>query len=114
MNCAGLTTARTRWHSLTRAALSKGGRAKSKFLSVSVGIATTSHIETAYETNHHAAQLSRSVENSKNFPIGDRALVGQDGTTMNESQKQFSFTRGALSTCERRKSNFLIQERIAS
>ena len=31
MNCAGLTTARSRWHSLTRAALSKGGRAKSKF-----------------------------------------------------------------------------------
>jgi hypothetical protein len=75
--------------SLTRAALSTGGRAKSKFLSV-------------------------SVENSKTFPIDGRALVGQDGTTMNESQKQFSFTRGALSTCERRKSNYLIQERIAS
>jgi hypothetical protein len=44
--------------------------------------------------------------------LNDRALVGQDGTTVNESQKQFSFTRGALSTCERRKNNFLIQERI--
>ena len=44
--------------------------------------------------------------------LDNRALVGQDGTTVNESQKQFSFTRGALSTCEHRKSNFLIQERI--
>ena len=75
--------------SFTRAASSTGGRAR-KQIPIS------------------------SVENSKNFPIDDRALVGQDGTTMNESQKQFSFTRGALSTCERRKSNFLIQERIAS
>jgi hypothetical protein len=41
------------------------------------------------------------------LPVDTLRQVRQDGTAMNESEKQFSFTRAASSTCGRAKSKFL-------
>jgi hypothetical protein len=41
------------------------------------------------------------------LPVDALSQVWQDGAAMNESEKQFSFTRAALSTGGRAKSNVL-------
>jgi hypothetical protein len=46
-------------------------------------------------------------ENRQNFLIDALGPVWQDGPAMNESENQFSFTRAALSTGGRAKSNVL-------
>jgi hypothetical protein len=47
-------------------------------------------------------------ENRKTLPVDALRQLWQDGAGMNESEKQFSFTRAASSTSGRAKSKFLL------
>jgi hypothetical protein len=50
---------------------------------------------------------AKPPENRQNSPVAALRQAWQDGAAMNESEKQFSFTRAALSTGGRAKSNVL-------
>jgi hypothetical protein len=50
---------------------------------------------------------ARPPENRQNLPVAALQQLWQDGTGMNESEKQFSFTRAASSTSGAVKSKFL-------
>jgi hypothetical protein len=49
---------------------------------------------------------AKPPENRQNLPVHALREVWQDGAPMNESEKQFFFTRAVLSACGRAKSKF--------
>ena len=51
---------------------------------------------------------AKPPEHRHNLPVDAHHHLWQDGAGMNESERQFSFTPAALSTCERAKQQFLI------
>jgi hypothetical protein len=56
---------------------------------------------------HTLADGGKPPEPRQNLPVDALRQVWQDRAAMNESEKQFSLTRAALSTCGRAKSKFL-------
>jgi hypothetical protein len=55
---------------------------------------------------------AKPPENRQNLPVAALHQLWQDGPGMNESEKQFSFTRAASSTSGRAKSNLLAVSRM--
>jgi hypothetical protein len=51
---------------------------------------------------------AKPPEDRQNLPVAALHQFWQDGAGMNESEKPFSFTRAALSTCGRAKSKLLL------
>ena len=56
---------------------------------------------------HALGDGAKPPENRQNLPVDALGPVWQNEAAMNESEKQFSLTRAALSTCGRAKSKFL-------
>jgi hypothetical protein len=57
---------------------------------------------------HALGEEAKPPENRQNLPVGALGPVWQDGAAMNESEKQFSFTRAVLSTSGRARKQSLI------
>src|ERR1035441_1817914 len=53
---------------------------------------------------------AKPPENRHTLPVDALHQLWQDGAAMNESEKQFSFTRTALSTCGRAKNQIPISD----
>ena len=56
---------------------------------------------------HALGDGAKPPENQQNLAVDALREVREDWAAMKESEKQFSFTRAALSTCGRAKGNFL-------
>jgi hypothetical protein len=57
---------------------------------------------------HALGDGAKPPENRQNLPVDALGPAWQDVAAMNESEKQFSFTRVASSTSERARKQFLI------
>ena len=51
---------------------------------------------------------AKPPENRQNLPVAALHQLWQDGAAMNESEKQFSFTRAGSSTCGRAKNQIWV------
>jgi hypothetical protein len=59
---------------------------------------------------HALGDGAKPPENRQNLPVDALGPAWQDVAAMNESEKQFSFTRVASSTSERARKQFLIRD----